>query len=761
MKKYAMLAGTILAWTVFAPAAHAGQTTAAAAPDGQSTPAQPAGSDQATSDAESPLGDIVVTAQRRSESQQRAAISVTARTGDQLLTQGVNSIQQLSSVAPALQITPATGTYTWFAVRGVSNTGANAFADPAVAVNLDGVYLATPTVLEGLLYDLDRVEILKGPQGTLYGRNATAGAINIITKQPDFDFGGDATLEVGNFASVFGQGALNVPVTDGIAIRFAGMGSKRDGYFSDGTSDSNLVAGRVSLLFKPSDNFRFVVIGDFADQRGRGTGSTVIKDCGGAQCYVGGVWTGLADQSAAFAPIAPKSHKTYLNNNYRGVSTQLQWDNPLGTLTMIGAHRWSDVDYYTHTTGILISEQQKPEATSFEARLASRGEGLIRWLVGTYYLDTTMRSRSVSENGAGRSFGDQRTYTGGTAWAGFGQLTIAPTETLRLVGGLRYTTEKKFSRTQRYNVLNTVGPDPIIPLTPTSAPIYSVDESHRWNSATWKLGVEWDVGTRSLLYANASTGFKAGGFFSGPPGNDSYAPEKVTAYVAGSKNRFLNNTLQVNAELFYLDYRDQQISYTKIVGAASVSVTENAGRLTAKGAEVEVNWFPLRNTQLGANVQYLDTEYNSLVYFTPSPPAAQSLCELTPGQPGGTTRVNCNGLDALQSPKWSMTGSIDQTVPLANGGKMIARANVLYETERYNHISYVPTTISPANARLDLSLTYEAPGGAWRVTAYGRNVTDTVTPTYILPPPGFNQNAAFVAVLKPPRTYGLRVQGKF
>ncbi len=514
------------------------------------------------------------------------------------------------------------------------------------------------------------------------------------------------------------------------------------------------------MLFKPSDSVSILVVGDVAEQGGRGTGSTVIKDCGGRQCYIGGAWTGLADQPAAFAPIAAKSRNTRLDNVYRGVTAQLDWTSSVGTLSVIGARRSADIDYYTHTTGILINEQQAPRATSFEARMASPAEGFFRWLIGGYYLDTDMISRSVSENGSARSFGDQRTNTGGTAWAGFGQITVAPSDTLRLVGGLRYTAEEKYSKTQRYNVPNTVGPDPVIPLIPVLAPVYAVDETANWNSTTWKLGVEWDVGPRSLIYANASTGFKAGGFFSGPPGNDTYSPENVTSYVLGTKNRFFGNTLQINAELFYLDYTDQQISYTKVVGVSSVSVTENAGRLTSKGAELEVTWLPLRDTQITVNAQYLDAKYKDLTYFTPSPPAAQTLCKLTPGQPGGTL-VNCNGLPALQSPKWALTGSIDQTIPLASGARFIVHANAQFETERFNHISYVPTTISPENTRIDASLTYETADGQWRVTAFGRNLTNTVTPTYILPPPGFNVNQSFVAVLKPPRTYGLRVQARF
>ncbi|RYE03505.1 MAG: hypothetical protein EOP61_04370 [Sphingomonadales bacterium] len=749
MMKSVLLSSAMLASAGWSSAAYAQDAT-------QPAPAAAHAEDQE----DAGLGEIVVTAQRQSEDLQKAALSVSAVSGDELIDSGISSVQQLSAMAPALQISAATGAYTWFALRGVSNTGANAFADPAVAVNLDSIYLATPTAMHGMLFDLERVEVLKGPQGTLYGRNATAGAINIISRRPTFELGGDATLEIANYGSVYAQGALNVPLSETIAVRVAGLGSKRDGYYSDGSGDDELVSGRASILFKPSNALSLLVIGDFTDQGGRGGGSTVRKRCGGVPCYIRGPWTGLADQPEQFAPLAPQSRNTYLDNQFRGVSGHLDWENAIGTLTVIAGHRWADVNYRSTTVGFLINEQQQSKQSSLEVRFASPTDQPLRWLAGAYVLDTDMRARSLSENAPGRSYGDQRTKTGGNAWALFGQLTWAATDTLRFVGGLRRTSEKKYSDSQRYNVANTIGPDPVIPANPTTAPIYAVNETNRWNATNWKLGVEWDVGARSLIYANASTGFKAGGFYSGPPGNDTYDPENLTAYVLGFKNRFLDNRLQVNGEIFYQDYRDQQISYSKIVGVASVSVTENAGRLTSKGFELDVDWLALPNTRLGGHVQYLDTEYKSLVYFTPSPPAAASRCALTPGQPGGT-RVNCNGLPALQSPRWTLSGSIDQTIPLGDAGQLIAHANVMYETERWNHISYIPDTRSDANARVDASLTYETANGMWRLTAFGKNLTDTVTPTYMLPPPGYNNNGVIVAVLKSPRTYGLRLQARF
>jgi iron complex outermembrane receptor protein len=173
------------------------------------------------------LPSIVVTAQRRSEDVQKAALSITAVSGRDIERRGLSSTEELGTLTAGLQVNPSAGPYTTFSVRSVSSLSGNAFADPAVAVNINGVYLATPTVMHGLYYDLERVEILKGPQGTLYGRNATAGAINIIPNRPKFTFGASASVDVGNYDRFNVGGMLNTPLSDSVAFRIAGQRIRR------------------------------------------------------------------------------------------------------------------------------------------------------------------------------------------------------------------------------------------------------------------------------------------------------------------------------------------------------------------------------------------------------------------------------------------------------------------------------------------------------------------------------------------------------
>jgi iron complex outermembrane receptor protein len=738
-----LLAGTALA---LMPAALAAQSPPAAAP----------AADPAAGSAPTGLADIVVTAQRREESLQRAAISVTAVSGEGLLTRGVTTAQQLTQVAPALQVSPAAGPYTVFTIRSVSNFGGNAFSDPAIAVNLSGVYLATPTAVQGLFYDLERVEVLKGPQGTLYGRNATGGAINILPRRARLgELAATLNLEVGNYERVATSGAVNLPIGDKVALRVAYQIVQRDGFFSDGTEDESGGAARLSLRVEPSHIVTVDVVGDYTHQGGRGGGATVRKRCGAGTCFVGDPWTSLSDQPAAYAPLAPQSRTQFIDSDYYGLLANVDIRTEIGTLTLIPAYRRSTIRYNSTQAGFQILETQRPEQVSMEARLASPAGQPLSWVLGGYFLKTDATARSNTESAAARTYSDQLIDTSGKTAAGFGQLTYAITPAFRLTGGLRYTWERKTSDSERYTVRNAPGPDPLIPAVPVGAPAFVVDRSLTFDAVTWRAGVEFDAAPRSLLYANVGTGFKAGGFFLGPPGADSYDPEKVTAYTIGTKNRFLDNRLQINAEAFFLKYRDQQLGYVKLIPPAVVLVTENIGQVETKGVEVEAELLATPTTRLGLQAQWLDADVKELVYDTIAPPASSSKCRIT-----GTT-VDCSGQRALRSPEWVFAGSIEQRIPLPSGDQIIASLFSRYESARELDIGYIPETRAGSSTRTDAVLTYELRDQRLSISAFVNNIEDKVVISNATPNPSYSANGVVAATLRAPRTYGLRLSSKF
>jgi iron complex outermembrane recepter protein len=728
----------------------------------QSTATEP----NADNDADS-LPAVVVTAQRRTEDVQKAALAITAVSGKELERRGLSQTEELAALTAGLQVNPSAGPYTTFSIRSVSSLSGNAFADPAIAANLNGVYLATPTVIHGLYYDLERVEILKGPQGTLYGRNATAGAINIIPNRPKFETGGNASVDVGNYDRFNVGAVVNVPLSNSVAVRVAGQRLRRDGFMSDGTSDDDGHAVRASLLYEPTDDLSVLVSGDFAHQGGKGPGATARKTCAslgrpGTACFVADPYTAVSDLPAQYVPfgLAPQTHDTYVDGDYYGAGLNLDWKTGLGTVSFIGGYRKSDNGYKGSGTSWLLIEEQHPRQVSAELRLASSGTGPFQYVFGSYYLDTEMRAHANGENASRRNFSDQYTNLDGWTGALFTQLSYGLTDTFRLTGGLRYTYEKKSSNSRRYTLNNTVGPDPVIPDTPTGTLTNTVVGSRDWNKANWKAGVEYDVAARSLLYANVSTGFKAGGFFYGPPDAQSYEPETVTSYAVGSKNRFLDNRLQLNAEGFYLDYRDQQVSFVKLIGPSAVLVTENAGKSHAFGFELEGDFLATPNTRLGAQVQHLEAKYDAFAYQTVAPPPASSTCHVSPAG-GGQFRVDCAGNTPLRSPRWTLVGSVEQTIPLPDGGRFIGEARARYEAKFQADVSYVPEAQTYDTTRVDLGLSYVTPNDRFRVKAYVENLTDEETISNATQNTAYAVNGVIGINLQPPRTYGVRAQLDF
>lgn len=712
------------------------------------------------------LEEVIVTAQRRSEDLQRAALAITAVTGKDLEQRGISQTEGLSALTAGLQVNPSAGPYTTFSVRSVSSLSGNAFADPAVAVNLNGIYLATPTVIHGLYYDLERVEILKGPQGTLYGRNATAGAINIIPNRPEFNFGGSASAEVGNYRRLNVGGTINVPLSERLAVRFAAQRVRRDGFMSDGTSDDNGAAGRASVLFEASDNLSILLSGDFAHQGGRGPGATIRKRCAslgrtGGACFAADPYTAVADLPDQYIPfgLAPQTRDSHVDGDYYGGGLNIDWTTGVGTVSVLAGYRESNNSYKGSGTSWLLLEEQNPRQSSAELRLASADSGPLQYVVGAYYLDTQMRAHANSENPSRFNFSDQHTNLKGWTAAAFTQLSYALTDAVRVTGGVRYTYEEKSSNSRRYTLANTVGPDPVIPAEPVGLPVNVVIDTRSWNELNWKLGLEYDVAERSLLYANVSTGFKAGGFFYGPPGAQSYEPETVKSYVIGSKNRFFDNRLQLNAEGFYLDYRDQQVSFVKLVGNSAALVTENAGQSHAYGIEIESEFLLTPLTRIGVQAQHLRAEYDSFTYLTVAPPPATSACRVRPGVPQAT--VDCAGTTPIRSPRWTMVGDVEQTFPLSNGARITAEARARYEAKFEADVAYIPETRTYDTTRVDLALGYTTADDRFTIKGYVDNLTDEQTISNETVSVAYASNQVVGVNLQAPRTYGLRATFDF
>ncbi|WP_267382686.1 TonB-dependent receptor [Sphingomonas sp. GC_Shp_2] len=345
-------------------------------------------SGQAESTADSSKGglqDIVVTAQRRAENTQKVPIAIDTVSGEALMKRNIVDPTQLTQLVPSAQIGQSAGAYPVFFLRGGGSFSTNSFNDSAVVVSLDGVPMARQYNINGQFFDLTRVEVLEGPQGTLYGRNATGGAINLIPQRPGHTFRFDGVLSVGNYGAVITHAAADVPLNSALAARLSFHSSNHKGYTSDGLSDDDTQAGRVQLAYDGGGPVTALLSGDIVHQGGKGAGF-VLVDHG----YEADQRVGLTDPRAipvytslGLAPI-PAGSLTQ-NNRYEGTKLEVNWKSDLGTLTVLPAYRHADVSFKSAYGGG-ENDNETDNQESVEVRFASNDRGALRWIVGGFYL---------------------------------------------------------------------------------------------------------------------------------------------------------------------------------------------------------------------------------------------------------------------------------------------------------------------------------------------------------------------------------------
>jgi len=503
--KRLLLAGSALAWGIIPTFAQA-QTD---------PPPEPAAESAAPGDAaaqgEGGLGaEILITAQRREESLQRAAIAVTALDGDAITQAGVTQATELTRLVPSLQVAPASS-LSQFYLRGVGTFAANAFAEQGVAFNLDGVYLSRPAAPSGLFYDLARIEVLKGPQGTLYGRNATGGAVNVITNRPELgELGGFLTAEYGNFDTIRASGAVNFPLGAQVALRVAGQHAEHDGYFNDGYDDEDTSAGRAQLYFDSGSGLDATLIVDFAHVGGQGSGGTIIPllfDEGDER--LGPSDPRVIAEYLTRPPTPPVPQiiardDGYQDNDFFGVMAEINADLGFAELTLIPAYRRTDLDFRGYASSFLIDVTELSDQMSFEARLAG-DTGRLNWVLGTYYFAEDVDADQFFDQASNGTLIQSNLET--ESLAVFGQATYSVTDAFRVTGGIRYTSDNKqqnsYAETRPFVGFVPPGPPNFIPIILTIPTTATTDVD--FNEVTWKAGVEYDVGPRSLLYAAVAT----------------------------------------------------------------------------------------------------------------------------------------------------------------------------------------------------------------------------------------------------------------
>jgi len=412
------------------------------------------------------LEEVTITAQRKVENLQDAAISVDTASGLELQDLGVTDVTQLGKISPALTAISGGGSNNVFFVRGVGNFSVNAYTDPAVAFNLDGVYIGRPSASTASFLDIQRVEVLKGPQGTLYGRNATAGAINVIPNKPILgETTGYVSAGLGNYGTWGAEAVLNLPVGESWAVRLSAGHLENDGYNDDGTAATDDTAFRAQLFGELSDTVSVRVSFDYSTTDGTGNGPTFLGNYAfnlgmpsgnpnnvpgynfipapadvsaphtgaltpAAQAYYTSLLTTPAFTNAA--PMIPP----YLDNDYWGILAEFNFDLGWGELVFLPAYRKAGIDVLFDNPGFQAAyNQEEHEQTSLEARLSTT-TGPVDWIFGAYYFDETVDGAASFNQQSLQStqvIDDSSTES----LAFFANGTFNMTDEWRLVGGLR------------------------------------------------------------------------------------------------------------------------------------------------------------------------------------------------------------------------------------------------------------------------------------------------------------------------------------
>ena len=819
-----------LAWPLQAQAQDAApvpqSTPEANSPEGAAVP-------PASPERDGGLGQIVVTAQRIEESSQRAPIALDVISPQDLVRQNVIRAEDLSRTSTALAATGSTGgPTTVFFVRGVGNATVNAYSDPAIAFNYDGVYIGRPSSTSGVFYDLQRVEVLKGPQGTLYGRNATGGAINVIPNRPKLgDTSADFSFGYGNHDWLTGQAALNLPLGENVAMRVSGSLSNRDGFVYDGTGKQREYAGRFQLYAEPSDRLTLRFAADASHHGGSSPSGFYLGKVDptfGPTGFAGYAFTptGFSPKQGLFDPASQallasrfvaQAGRTgevvdgfpFNDDDYWGVTAELNYETDAGTLTVQPAYREAKLAYQFNGVFRAAFSGEKDKQTSVEARWAGNIGHAVDYLIGGIYFDEDIAATARYDQHTLTPYQD---FTTGTeSWAGFVKVTVHVTDQLSLTAAGRYTSDKKeFDGVSNVFILFCGNPGPPqdfcpnlpfipvleseqefrdfytsrgIPITPV--PLFAVpdafggsqtapfvlfspiviDSKLKNDKFTYRLAAQYDITPRNMVYASFETGYHGGGF-SFARGVETYKPETIDAYTVGSKNRFLDNKLQVNVEAFLWKYRNQQFSqfgYDLGNPPTTVFLTRNIGNSTIKGFDLDVDLKPAPNTLLSASVQYLHGEYDSFNYFAPNqglPP--NTVCPFTPTTQtiNGTTvalyDIDCSGKPAFNSPRWSFILNGEQTIPL-DSFQVVLQAGTRYRSSSYSTADYLPYMKSKANFVSDASVTFSDNDERMFVSFYMRNIENSRRQL------GGNVTTAnlVVSAVEEPRTYGIRVGGKF
>ena len=734
--------------------------------------------------------EIVVTAQKRSERLSDVPLSVSAASGEQLAKAGVASPADLGKIVPGFTYQPSNYGPPVFSVRGIGFFDNSLAASPTVSVYIDQVPLPFLAMTPGAALDLERVEVLKGPQGTLFGQNSTGGAINFIAAKPtkQWSFGGSA--EYARFDQVNVGGFVSGPLSDKLGVRLAvrteqgGAWQKSATRPGDRLGDRDFTTGRLILDWTPDDVAHLQFSASGWIDKSETTAAQYVR-------YVPTRPGGYTDQEAALlaAPLAPRNNRiadwdpnTDLSQDSKFYQLALNGEFNLSdavTLTTITAYSHLKVVNPVDADGtdfnnFLVTTFGKIDAFSQEARLAGQlNDGKLKWMIGGNYNYSDTRDLSLltfiaSNAGVGPlRYRDVYNISNVTNEAAsvFGSLDYQLTDTILAQVSARYTDQKQMGHGcladtgdgalaaafgqlsatpipagQCVTFVSSVPPGPP-PFTPVGGLVrIPLNE----NNVSWRANLSWKPNRDVHVYANITKGYKSGSFSRLPVVFSSqYNPvpqESVLAYEAGVKLSLLNRTMEFSGSAFYYDYTDKQILGYVLTSFGNLPGLVTVPKSRVAGGEMNLNWRPISGLTLNGGVTFVDSKVRSS-FITKDPFAAD---------------INIKGSAFPITPKWQLSGDAEYEFPLSGALNAYLGANATYRSSSASTFGGGDEFILPAYTLVDLRAGVEGGNRRWRAEIWGRNVFNTF----------YTVNASHVAdtvarVTGKPATYGVTLSFHF
>lgn len=736
-----------------------------------------------TADDVTGLGDIVVTAQRRDERLQDVPISITALSGADLDRAHINNAGRLQFVTPGFSWGQQ-GSDSFPAIRGVRTSLVSAQNDPVIGFFLDGIYQSRTQQQSIPLFDVARVEVQRGPQGTLYGRNTFGGNISVVTQEPGKGLAFGVNADVGNYSSARVDGYVNLPVSDTLAVRLSGVYMRHDGYVRSVTTpgvtlnDDDENAQRLAVKWTPTSELEVVVHAGHWQRDDAGAGSygykvagTLINPATGYQSINGVPYavnpsvhngTAIVNGVDIGVPVATGPYENnwdyqpfeHLLENY--VSGTVSYNFGPAVLrsitgyTFFRAHRSADNDQssviFQNPAGGFGSGVQEPNTSSAaftqEFQIASTATTPLQWIVGAFYLHDRVNEtyqQKITAPGTITPGFKADAFLQTNAYAGYAQATYAIVPEVKVTAGVRYSHEKKAFQFADYanGVPGTYD---------FGAPYSQTSGSPTFNSTTWRAGLQYTPDRSLMFYATASTGFESGGV-NDTGGNPtipaSYAPQKVNAYEIGAKARMFDGKVQADFSLFYNKFSNLQINvYTPLV-----SYFGSAGKARSKGGEIAIRTLLATDFHVDLTAAYLDAKYTSYI-------SGNNFYGASNGQ--DPVFVDLAGKSIPNSPKLTTTVAVYYDFHMVNNAVITPYVSWMHSSGYFTTDYNTPLDRQENYNLVDAALRY-APTPKLYIEAYGNNIFDKS----VLFSGVVGRTQRVQVSYGPPATYGLRAGIKF